>query len=67
MGIKMKEQTERFNFCPKCGALTRDGVCQSCGYHLQSDNGQNNTQINNPERNGDRSYADMNTQYYNPG
>ena len=67
MGIKMKEQTERFDFCPKCGALTRDGVCQSCGYHLQSDNGQNNTQINNPERNGDRSYADMNTQYYNPG
>lgn len=22
----------RFDFCPKCGALARDGVCQSCGY-----------------------------------
>lgn len=22
----------RFDFCPKCGALARDGVCQSCGH-----------------------------------
>lgn len=22
----------KFDFCPKCGALARDGVCQSCGY-----------------------------------
>lgn len=24
----------RFDFCPKCGALARDGVCQSCGYQI---------------------------------
>ncbi|MGN1148159.1 MAG: hypothetical protein ACI4TB_07025, partial [Lachnospiraceae bacterium] len=24
--------SSRFDFCPKCGALARDGVCQSCGY-----------------------------------
>lgn len=24
--------TSRFDFCPKCGALARDGVCTSCGY-----------------------------------
>ena len=24
--------SSRFDFCPKCGALSRDGVCQSCGY-----------------------------------
>lgn len=22
----------KFDFCPKCGALSRDGQCQSCGY-----------------------------------
>ena len=26
--------SSRFDFCPKCGALARDGVCQSCGYQL---------------------------------
>lgn len=26
-------ETSRYDFCPKCGALARDGVCQSCGYH----------------------------------
>ncbi|MBO5167365.1 MAG: hypothetical protein J6B90_12310 [Lachnospiraceae bacterium] len=24
--------TSRFDFCPLCGALARDGVCQSCGH-----------------------------------
>lgn len=24
--------TSRFDFCPKCGALEKDGVCQGCGY-----------------------------------
>ncbi|MBR7089576.1 MAG: hypothetical protein IKI46_03665, partial [Lachnospiraceae bacterium] len=24
----------RFDFCPKCGALARDGVCTSCGYKV---------------------------------
>lgn len=24
--------SSRFDFCDKCGALSRDGVCQSCGY-----------------------------------
>lgn len=27
----MSERDE-FGFCPKCGALTQNGVCQSCGY-----------------------------------
>lgn len=22
----------RFNFCPKCGAISREGICTSCGY-----------------------------------
>ncbi len=26
------EGNSRFDFCPKCGALARDGVCTSCGY-----------------------------------
>ena len=25
-------ENSRFDFCPKCGALAKDGVCQSCGY-----------------------------------
>lgn len=25
-------ENSRFDFCPKCGALARDGVCTSCGY-----------------------------------
>ena len=24
--------TSRFDFCEKCGALSRDGMCQSCGH-----------------------------------
>lgn len=24
----------QFDFCPKCGAVARDGVCQSCGYTI---------------------------------
>lgn len=28
------EDNNRFGFCPKCGALARDGVCQSCGYQI---------------------------------
>lgn len=31
----MSEQTGQFDFCPKCGALARDGECQSCGYRLE--------------------------------
>ena len=27
----MDEQKE-FSFCPKCGAVMQNGVCQSCGY-----------------------------------
>lgn len=26
------EERKEFGFCPKCGALMQDGVCQSCGY-----------------------------------
>ena len=29
----MSEQGQ-FDLCPKCGAVTRDGVCQSCGYEI---------------------------------
>lgn len=29
----MKE-TGKYDFCPKCGALTKDGVCQSCGFRM---------------------------------
>ena len=25
------EENSRFGFCPKCGAVSKDGVCQSCG------------------------------------
>lgn len=25
-------ENSRFDFCSKCGALAKDGVCQSCGY-----------------------------------
>ena len=32
----MSEQSGKFDFCPKCGALARDGVCQSCGHHLKN-------------------------------
>ena len=26
------EENSRFDFCPKCGAVSKDGICQSCGY-----------------------------------
>lgn len=29
----MSEQGQ-FDLCPKCGAIARDGVCQSCGYEI---------------------------------
>ncbi|NLL80201.1 MAG: hypothetical protein GX234_10555 [Clostridiales bacterium] len=25
-------KNKQYDFCPKCGALMRDGICQSCGY-----------------------------------
>lgn len=28
----MGEKNTKYDFCPKCGALTKDGVCQSCHY-----------------------------------
>lgn len=28
-------ENSRFDFCPKCGALAKDGICQSCGYQNQ--------------------------------
>lgn len=24
----------QYNFCPKCGAVSKDGVCNSCGYRI---------------------------------
>lgn len=29
-------ETGNFDFCPKCGALAKDGICQSCGYQNPS-------------------------------
>ena len=29
----MSEQGQ-FDLCPKCGAVARDGICQSCGYEI---------------------------------
>lgn len=31
----MSEERNTYDFCPKCGALTRDGVCTSCGYGME--------------------------------
>ncbi len=28
----MEERRGDYGFCPRCGALMKDGVCQSCGY-----------------------------------
>lgn len=52
--------SSKFDFCSKCGALARDGVCQSCGYQLpgfmdqnQDTNVQNTTQLqgtNDPQQ-----------------
>ena len=44
------EGNSRFDFCPKCGALARDGVCTSCGYQ-------------NPEVTGNKQQTDGEEQY----
>ncbi len=31
---KGKQMNEKYDFCPKCGALMRDNVCQSCGFQV---------------------------------
>lgn len=31
----MSEERNTYDFCPKCGALTRDGVCTSCGHGME--------------------------------
>lgn len=28
----MEERRDEYGFCPKCGAVMQNGVCQSCGY-----------------------------------
>lgn len=28
----MEERRDEYGFCPKCGAITQNGVCQSCGF-----------------------------------
>lgn len=35
----MNERDE-YEFCPKCGALTQNGVCQSCGYGSTKQSGK---------------------------
>lgn len=30
-------ENSNFDFCPKCGAVAKDGVCQSCGYQRASE------------------------------
>ena len=39
----MGEKNTKYDFCPKCGALTKDGVCQSC--HYKSGNHSGNKKI----------------------
>lgn len=34
------EENSRFDFCPKCGAVSKDGICQSCGYQNTNAAGQ---------------------------
>lgn len=41
----MSEQAGKIDFCPKCGALTQNGVCQSCGYQLGTDAEQIRTEV----------------------
>lgn len=33
----MDEERKEFGFCPKCGAVMQNGVCQSCGYGGRKD------------------------------
>lgn len=34
------EERNEFGFCPKCGAVMQNGVCQSCGYGRRMENWQ---------------------------
>lgn len=37
------EENSRFDFCPRCGAVSKDGICQSCGYQNTNTAGQTGT------------------------
>ena len=41
----MDEQNPKYDFCPKCGALTKDGVCQSCNYKGKLSLGKKRLQV----------------------
>ncbi len=41
-----------FGFCPRCGALMKDGVCQSCGYVIRQPSAQPNVQRDSGAQNG---------------
>lgn len=45
----MSEQRQ-YAFCPKCGAVMRDGVCQSCGYGKIKQKAEKGIQIDLPKR-----------------
>ncbi len=52
----MSEQSGKFDFCPKCGALARDGECQSCGHHKKKSTPK--------DKNTDRYASSANLQQY---
>lgn len=60
----------QYDFCPKCGALVRDGICQSCGYQIPGYKPDVHAAVNtaspvsnSPSQNGQPQY---NGQQYNP-
>ncbi|HKM33130.1 MAG TPA: hypothetical protein VJY54_00075 [Lachnospiraceae bacterium] len=55
--------SSKFDFCPKCGALARDGVCQSCGYQSP---GVTSTATQNHDLNTQNPGQQQNTTGQNP-
>lgn len=46
------EEKNEFGFCPKCGAVMQNGVCQSCGYGRRMDTWQPKVEVVSPPRSG---------------
>lgn len=44
------EEKNEFGFCPKCGAVMHNGVCQSCGYGKRMDAWQPKIETVSPSR-----------------
>lgn len=47
----MDEKNE-FGFCPKCGAVMQNGVCQSCGYGKRMDSWQPRVEVVTSQKSG---------------